>query len=351
MLKLLFVSTSIGQLGSGLGGGVELTLTNMTHQMQRRGHGVTVIAPQSSFLNGITLREIPGNPQISAQSQGEDEPIVLPENSILANMWDYARQIQGDYDLIVNFAYDWLPFYLTPFFPCPVAHLVSMAATTKAMDRVIRQVFQQFPRLIAFHSVAQSATFGIKSDRCLGNGIDLSLYDFEDSPGESLAWVGRISPEKALEDALAAVQVTRTPLKIFGTIAAPSYWDSLLQAYPDAPIEYRGFLPTHALQKELGKCQALLMTNRWVEAFGNVAIEALACGVPVITYRRGGPGEIVRDQETGFLVEPDSVSGLIDAIAKIGAIARYRCREQAEREFSVVAFGDRVENWFQEILS
>jgi UDP-glucose:tetrahydrobiopterin glucosyltransferase len=93
------------------------------------------------------------------------------------------------------------------------------------------------------------------------------------------------------------------------------------------------------------------MTNRWVEAFGNVAIEALACGVPVITYRRGGPGEIVRDQETGFLVEPDSVDGLIDAIGKIQAIARYRCREQAEREFSVVAFGDRVENWFQEILS
>jgi len=50
------------------------------------------------------------------------------------------------------------------------------------------------------------------------------------------------------------------------------------------------------------------MTPRWMEAFGNVAIEALACGVPVIAYRRGGPAEIVQDGQTGFLVEPDSVT-------------------------------------------
>jgi glycosyltransferase involved in cell wall biosynthesis len=53
-----------------------------------------------------------------------------------------------------------------------------------------------------------------------------------------------------------------------------------------------------------------VMTPKWVEAFGNVAVEAMACGVPVIAYRRGGPAEIVVDGETGFLVEPGDVAAL-----------------------------------------
>ncbi len=81
-------------------------------------------------------------------------------------------------------------------------------------------------------------------------------------------------------------------------------------------------MATKELQEELGKCKALLMTPRWIEAFGNVAIEALACGVPIIAYDRGGPSEIVKHGHTGFLVEPDSITGLVAAIDKIEQIDR-----------------------------
>jgi len=94
----------------------------------------------------------------------------------------------------------------------------------------------------------------------------------------------------------------------------------------------------------------MLMTPRWVEAFGNVAIEALACGVPVIAYNRGGPAEIIQDGKTGFLVEPDSVVGLVNAITRLDEIDRHTCRKQAEAEFSLEALGDRFEQWFRDIL-
>ncbi len=81
-----------------------------------------------------------------------------------------------------------------------------------------------------------------------------------------------------------------------------------------------------------------------------MAIEALACGVPVIAYRRGGPAEIVQDRKTGFLVEPDSVNELVDAITRLDEIDRYACRQQAEAEFSLEALGDRFEKWFRDIL-
>ena len=351
MLKLLLLSTPVGPLGSGLGGGVELTLQNIAQEMVRRGHKIQVVAPAESVLAGIPVQGIGGNLQIAAQTQGRDVPICMPENSVLANMWDYARTVQSDWDLIVNFAFDWLPFYLTPFFERRIAHFISMGSMTEALDRIMEQVAVQFPGTIGVYTKSQAETFPFaQSCRILGSGVDLSVYQFCGEPENTLAWLGRIAPEKALEDAVAAAQMTGIPLRIFGKMQDCGYWEKVCKDYPEAPVEYVGFLPTAELQKELRQCRALLMTPRWVEAFGNVAIEALACGVPVIAYGRGGPAEIVRDGETGFLVEPDSVAGLVEAIERLDEIDRRDCRQQAEVEYSLEALGDRFEVWFRDIL-
>jgi UDP-glucose:tetrahydrobiopterin glucosyltransferase len=181
--------------------------------------------------------------------------------------------------------------------------------------------------------------------------LDLALYEFCAQPEPNvLGWVGRISPEKGLEDAVDAAQQLGMTLRIFGVIQDHDYWQWIRATYPDAPIEYKGFLKTQDLQAQLRVCRSLLVTSRWVEAFGNVAIEALACGVPVIAYRRGGLAEIVREGQSGLLVEPDSVSGLVRAIAQLDSINRRSCRQQAEDEYSLAALGDRVERWFQTIL-
>ncbi|MEM6614055.1 MAG: glycosyltransferase family 4 protein [Cyanobacteria bacterium P01_C01_bin.72] len=351
MLKILFLSTSVGSLGSGEGGGVELTVQNLAQELVNRGHQLEVVAPQGSWLKDIAVTTIEGNLQVPVQTQSRDVPICLPDNSVLANMWSYARRVQKKYDLIVNFAFDWLPFYLTPFFSTPIAHFISMGSMTDASDRIMQQIIDSYPGTFGVYTQSQGATFPF-GDRCkiLGSAINLSLYRFNPHPGESLAWLGRIAPEKALEDAVEAVKLTGTPLKIMGRIQDEDYWQQIRHDFPDAPIEYLGFLDTNQLQQELGKCRALLMTPRWIEAFGNVAIEALACGVPIIAYRRGGPAEIVRDGKTGWLVEPDNVKELASAIDRIAQIDRLSCRQQAETEYSLTALGDRFEAWFKEIL-
>jgi UDP-glucose:tetrahydrobiopterin glucosyltransferase len=350
-LKLLLLSTPVGPLGSGLGGGVELTLQNITQELIGRGHKLQIVAPKGSVLGNIPIVEIGGELQITAQTQGRETPIMMPENSVLGNMWDYARQVQADYDLIFNIAYDWLPFYLTPFFNRPIAHFISMGSLSAAMDSIMTQVASQFPGTIGVYTQTQASTFTF-TEKCkiLGSGIDLSLYEFCEKPDFCLGWVARISPEKGLEDAIAAAKITGITLKIFGKIQAEDYWNQICANYPDAPMEYAGFFSTAELQRQLGKCRAMLMTPRWVEAFGNVAIEALACGVPVISYRRGGPVEIIQDGKTGFLVEPDNVDGLVEAINQLDRINRYNCRVQAEAEYSLQALGDRFETWFEEML-
>ncbi len=352
MLKILFLSTSVGALGSGQGGGVELTVQNLAQELLRRGHSLEVVAPPNSWLTNISVTTIPGNLQVPVQTQSRDVPTCIPDDSVLANMWEYARQVQDKYDLIVNFAFDWLPFYLTPFFKTKIAHFISMGSMTDASDRMMHQIIKQYPGTFGVYTQSQADTFPF-SQACeiLSSAVDLSLYQFNNQPGTSFAWLGRIAPEKALEDAVAAVNLTGTPLKIWGKIQDQAYWAKICHDFPDAPIEYLGFLETQKLQQELGKCRGLLMTPRWIEAFGNVAIEALACGVPVIAYRRGGPGEIVQDGTTGFLVEPDSIAALVAAIKQIDQIDRAACRQQAEAEYSLTALGDRFEAWFKRIIN
>lgn len=345
------MSTSVGALGSGDGGGVELTLLNTAKLLVSRGHSIEVAAPQGSRLDGVTVTEIDGLLQVPAQTLSRAIPVTMPKNSVLGNMWEYVRQVQEKFDLIVNFAYDWLPFYLTPFLTTPIAHLVSMGSLSDVMDDVIERIAVQYPHSIGVYTRTQAKTFAF-ADCCvpLGSGLDLARYSFCETPDSTLCWLGRISPEKGLEDAVAASQLTGIPLQVMGQIQDQAYFRQIQSDFPQAPFEYLGFLNTDHMQSVVRRCRGLLVTSRWVEAFGNVLIEALACGVPVIAYRRGGPAEIVRDGETGWLVEPDSVDGLVTAIQSLDRIDRNACRQQAEREFSLEALGDRTEAWFDAVL-
>ncbi|MEL6232319.1 MAG: glycosyltransferase family 4 protein [Cyanobacteria bacterium J06627_3] len=350
-LKLLFVSTPVGPLGSGLGGGVELTVVNLVAALTQRGHQVAIAAPESSKLDAAQLIQISGTLQPTAHTQGRDTPAIMVDNAVLANQWTYAHQVQHSYDLIVNFAYDWLPFYLTSFFDVPIAHFVSMGSLSRVMDRAVTKIHETFPGTLGAYTQTQVDTFpkGI-AWQLLSSAIDLSQYVYCDTPEPDLVWLGRISPEKGLEDAVAAAHYTHTPLKILGKLENADYWQTIQQSYPDAPIDYLGFVNTQELQAIVRRCRGLLMTPRWVEAFGNVAIEALACGVPVVAYRRGGPAEIIDHGKTGWLAEPDNIESLVNGIQQLDHIDRHYCRQQAETNYSLPALGERFENWFETII-
>jgi len=349
-MKILFVSTPVGAFGSGIGGGVELTVQNIAQELIGRSHTVHLAATVGSVSPIIPIISIPGELHSFAQNQSRTDPVNFPDNSVLANMWEYAFQMQDSYDLIVNFAYDWLPFYLTPFFNTAIAHFVSMGSLLNNIDRLVHKVSQTHKGTIGVYTKAQAYTFGNVDFRILSSGIDLNLYQFQPNPQPQLAWVARIAPEKGLEDAAALSEILQMPIQVMGKMQDLDYWNQVQAEYPQAQLNYLGFHPTLKLQELLGNCQALLMTPKWEEAFGNVAIEALACGVPVIAYARGGIVEIIHHQETGFLIEPDNLESLCDSVGLISKLHRSSCRRQAEREFSLSALGDRFEAWFEEIL-
>jgi UDP-glucose:tetrahydrobiopterin glucosyltransferase len=94
----------------------------------------------------------------------------------------------------------------------------------------------------------------------VGNGFDLDAYHFCADPEPLLGWVGRIAPEKGLEDAAAVAAQLGQRLAIWGLVEDPAYAAAVEASVPAGCLDWRGFLPTAQLQAQLGRCQVLINT-------------------------------------------------------------------------------------------
>jgi UDP-glucose:tetrahydrobiopterin glucosyltransferase len=357
-LRLLVVSTPVGRLGSGRGGGVEHTAGMIVSGLLARGHGVTVLAAEGSELppacTGARLWCERGADQPSWQHCPREAAVAIPADALLPRLWNRALAQQAAFDCILNLAYDWLPFWLTPHFATPLCHLVSMGSVAEVMDAAIEAVSAWNPDRLAFHTAAQAADFRLAAPpRLVGNGFDLDLYHppAPDQVEPVLGWAGRIAPEKGLEDAARVAARLGLPLRVWGLRENGEYAAAVERAVPAGTITWCGFLPTERLQAGLGRCRVFLNTPRWNEAFGNVVVEAMACGVPVATYARGGPGELVREGMNGALAIPDDLDALAAAVQRAATLDRAACRAWAELHHSPEAFTARIEAWLRVVVS
>lgn len=352
-LRVLVMSTPVGAIGSGTGGGVEVTVRGIAAGLVARGHHVEVVAPEGSVAFGVPVHAVEGKVQASMQLVDRSTVVEAPDGSVLANMWAFVRTHHHKFDVVLNLAYDELPFRCASFLDRPVAHLVSMGSLTDAMDDAIGSVLASSPASIAMHSRAQADTFkAAAAVTIVGGGIDVGSCRFVEAPHPDgrVGFVGRLSREKGLRDVVAASALAGRPLHVWGYLQDEDEFAAVCAAADDARVTYRGFVDPETLRSELGECAALVMAPKWVEAFGNVAVEALACGVPVVAYRRGGPGEIVVDGETGYLVEADDVAALAAGIERAGGLSRAACRGSASEHHSIGAFAARVEAWLDGVV-
>ncbi len=354
-MRVVLISTPIGFLGSGKGGGVELTLNSLVSGLLSLGHSVEVIAPKNSKLYSgnekATLYLVDGEDQISWQHQNYNSPVSIPENSLLVGMLEKGLDLAKKADVLLNMSYDWLPIWMTLNVDIPIAHIISMGSESSVISNLISKVYAKHPYNFAFHSKIQADDYPfIKKPIIIGNGFKLDNYTFQNSLNGPLAWVGRVAPEKGLEDAVYVANKLGEKLKVWGVKEDEIYASKIEQSFPKGTIDWMGFLSTNELQEELGKCRALLNTPKWNEAFGNVVVEALACGVPVIAYKRGGPSEIIQHGETGYLVDPDDKNNMLSYVEIIEKIERKKCREWVEKNASTDIFANKVVNWLNKAI-
>ena len=354
-MNLILLSTPIGFLGSGKGGGVELTLNSLVSGLLRIGHSVKVIAPKnsklSSFNSSADLYCVGGFEQESWQHKDYYAKEFITKGSLVSLMLEKALSLESQSDMILNLSYDFLPINETLKSDIPIAHLISMGDESYEISNVIAKVYSIYPNNFAFHTFSQASDFPfIQNPNVVGNGFELSNYKFQDCKDGPLAWVGRIAPEKGLEDAVYVANELGENLKVWGFIQDHNYASNIENKYPAGLISWQGYLETNKLQLELGKCRALINTPKWNEAYGNVVVEAMACGVPVVAYKRGGPSELVNHGETGFLVTPDDKKELALFVKRINEIQREKCREWVEKNASSKIFAEKVNFWLTRLI-
>jgi len=158
-----------------------------------------------------------------------------------------------------------------------------------------------------------------------------------------VAYLGRIVEPKGVHYAIAAVkkynETAERPLKLkiagkhYAGHSKDTYWQEVIEPQLGEEIEYVGHIADHKAKNDfLAGAKALIVPSTFSEPFGMVTIEALACGTPVIGTPNGATPEIIRDGETGFVVEPDKI---VNALAEIDAINRATCRNDAETRFTL----------------
>lgn len=348
-MHILVLAPPAAPLGHGAAGGITTHISQTLKALRHLGHQVQVIAPHGSHLEGCTLIPIQGALQPSAAGEPCDAHSIypVPPTSVLAAMWREALSLQAQYDLILNFAQDWLPYYLTEFFHTPVAHIANMGAVNATTCAEMARVSRIFPGRVAVLSEAQAADLkDVRTPFLLSIGFDFAAYPFCAQPTGGLIWAGRISKEKGLEDALKIAAQTGASLSIAGAVDDETYWQRLRQEYSDQ-IDYRGFLVGQELMAFLGSGRVLFQTQKWSEAFGIVTVESLACGTPVIAYDRGANGELVADGLTGFLVPADKWALAAEKVAHLDKISRAACRAHAEDRFSLLTYAARLKTWLE----
>jgi glycosyltransferase involved in cell wall biosynthesis len=209
-------------------------------------------------------------------------------------------------------------------------------------QHMIDQVLQYRQEHIRFVGISHDQVADVRRDprmHIIHNAVDLTQFAFQAQASSPpyLAFLGRLTQNKGIRQAIDVAKQVGIPLRIAGNIAdsepgAREYFDAEIKPQLGSDIEWIGPVNDLAKQKLLGGAKALLFPIQWREPFGIVMAEALACGCPVIAWRNGSVPEVVRNGHTGFVIE--SMAEMVEAIKKIDSIDRSVCRQDAEQRFS-----------------
>lgn len=183
----------------------------------------------------------------------------------------------------------------------------------------------------------------------LHNGIDPARWPFAPGGNGEAVWCGRITPNKGPHHAIDAARIAGVPLALFGAIEDADYWAAEVQPRLGPRVRYGGHLGGAALAAEFGRASVFVFTPCWDEPFGLVAVEAMACGLPVATFGMGAAAEIVG--EGGVVAPAGDICGLASAIGTALAIPRTIPRGRVVAHFTHDRWLARCETLYHQVAA
>ena len=307
----------------------------LTEGLVKRGVDVTLYATADS-VTGARLRAVAPRPW----SEDPDLDPKVWECLHISSLFEEA----ASYDLIHNH-FDFLPLSYSGLVDTPVAATIHGFSSPKIVP-----VYRKYNGKVYYIAISESDRHpDLEYSATIHHGIPVDLYPYRERPDRYLLFFGRIHHDKGVYESIRLAKQVGLPLVIAGIIQDKNYYDQYVKPYIDEEqVRYIGPVGPEDKGEVLGGALALLHLINFDEPFGLSVVEAMACGTPVIAFNRGSMPELIKDGETGFLV--DDLDQARAAITRLKSIDRKNCRRQVEENFTVDLMVDRYLEVYRNII-
>jgi len=294
----------------------ELITSLLAEGLVARGVDVTLFAT----LDSVTTARLEG---VCPRGYEEDPGVDGRVWEALHVSHAFARSAEFD---LVHSHLDWLPLAFADHCRAPLLTTIHGFS-----DKAILPAYIRAPS--SYVSISDSDRVPeLDYVATVHHGVDLAGLPFTPHAGQGLVAFGRIHPDKGIHTAIEIARLAGRTLTICGIIQDEEYFTQRVAPHIDGDrVVYLGSVGPQQRGEILGASAALLHPIEFDEPFGLSVVESMACGTPVVAYRRGSMSEVIDEGVTGFLV--DTVDQAVAAVARVEAVDRSRCRTRAHERF------------------
>ncbi len=341
-------------------GGRTRVIYNLAVGLKEKGHDVTIYDSGDCKVPVRIIKVI----EKSIYHQPPAENTFYQHTIALAELVERIRQDANEYDIIHNHV-------LPEFFPLLISREIKTPILTTPhlyLWPELIEIFEKFSNtyFVAISDYQREIGEGINFIDRIYNGTAVEKFDFNDKPKDYFLFFGRMKKfkdekcreiePKGILDAIKVCQKAKVKLYIAGNVENKDFYEEKIKPHLNNDIKFIG--PVDAVgpigfkeKVELYKnARGYFFLSHWDEGCPLGPIEAMACGTPVIANRRSSLPEIVKDGQTGFVVEENNLEAAIQSVKNIGNINRKNCRRWVEENFTVEKMVDEYEKVYQKII-
>jgi glycosyltransferase involved in cell wall biosynthesis len=341
-MKIAQIAPLIESVPPRFYGGTERIVSYLTEELVGLGHEVTLFASGDSITSANLVRCVPQALRLN--------PNVRDPIPYYMLMLDHVRQQADEFD-VLHFHVDQLHF--PPFRPIAGRTVTTLHGRQDLPDLPpLYAGFGEMP-LVSISNAQRRPVATANFVATVHHGIPLSLYrPTEEARGRYLAFLGRISPEKRPDRAIAIARALGIPLQIAAKVdrVDEDYFRTQIEPLLNGGgVAFIGEIAEPQKEKFLGDALALLFPIDWPEPFGLSMIEAMACGTPVLAFRCGSVPEIVEDGITGVIV--GSLEEAVTAFPRLLALDRKKIRQRFQQRFSATRMAHDYIDVYRSLLA
>jgi glycosyltransferase involved in cell wall biosynthesis len=341
-MKIAQIAPPIESVPPRLYGGTERIVSYLTEELVNQGHDVTLFASGDSVTAANLIPCVPRALRLEASVRDPIPYYML--------MLDRVRQHASEFD-VLHFHID--QFHFPLFRPVAGRTLTTLHGRQDLPDLLPLYLgFSEMP-LVSISDAQRRPVPQANFAATVHHGLPLDLHRPTTHPhGGYVAFLGRISPEKRPDRAIAIARALGIPLKIAAKVdrADEVYFREQIEPLLDGPgVEFIGEINEQQKTQFLGEALALMFPIDWPEPFGLSMIEAMACGTPVLAFRCGSVPEIIDDGVTGIIV--DTMEEAIAALPRVIGLDRHKVRRRFEHRFSATRMAQDYVRVYRSLLS